>query len=535
MRGMLLVAGALAVAGGALAEQGIMPEKPNAVEFIAAPARFVRMVVQATSNGNGACIDELEVYTPNGTANLARLPGAKASASSCIEGYSIHEIEHLNDGEYGNDHSWVAAGSDSEWAQIELPQETQVGRVVFSRDRNGTLRDRVPVKFDVCVSLDGAAWKTVKSVSAGVAGETALNIIPSSVDPPEPREFDLVTDPVRSAFLGEEHAWLRTFGRADLSPALVPYNGRVKEYPRHVEDDVLPLPELSRAPRMNKPRWLDEASRGVVRVADPLNWEQGPLAEIEVWAATCGGNVYVCLGMDRLLSKFLAVLSTGDGGHAGVVMLEEKKLKFVTYAKQKEGFVRVAESVEPDQFVSGDRDVFAFRLPLEMFGAYEQTGLRVGLGMGGKHVPSNGRGILLHKSNLALREVAGEGGFAVGLRASSDAVIRTNGARAGAAQNESVTLRAGEERVIEIEPEKGPIGPEFNLQIKDEQGTEYALHLFRYDPAGRTLDLMDEMIARLDGAGVDVENAKTRVAELREKCRRDARTTKRSKRARELF
>ena len=530
MRGMLLVAGALAVAGWALAQQAILPDKPNAVEFSAAPARFVRFVVYATSDGTAACIDELEVYAPNGTGNLARLPGAKASASSCIGGHSIHKVEHLNDGEYGNGRSWVAAGTDSEWAQVELPQQTDVAKVVFSRDRNGVFRDRVAVKFDVCVSLDGANWKTVKSVSSGVAGEIAMGVIPSVASPPEPRKFDLKSDPVRSAFLGEEHAWLKTFGRADLCPTLVPYNGRVKEYPRHVGDDVLPLPELARAPRMNKPGWLDEASHGVVRVADPLNWEQGPLAEIELWAATYGRDVYLCLAMDRLLSKHLAVISSGDGGGAGVVVLEGERLKFNTYEKRN-GMIRVADSVEPDQFVAGDRELLAFRLPLELFPGFEKAGLRVGLGMGGKHTPANGRGIVLHKANLAVREVAGkDGAFAVALCTSNDTTISTN-----AAEHESVGLRAGEERVIEIEPEHGAIGPQFNLEIKDERGTEYALHLFQYDPAGRALDLMEEMIARLDASGVDVGRAEARVDELREKSRRDACATKNTKRARELF
>jgi len=533
MRVLLLLGGVVLVAGAA--QQAILPDKPNAVEFSAAPAQFVRFVVYATSDGTAACIDELEVYAPNGTGNLARLAGAKASASSCIGGYSIHKVEHLNDGEYGNGRSWVAAGTDSEWAQIELPQQTDVAKVVFSRDRNGLFRDRVPVKFDVCVSLDGANWKTVKSVSAGVAGEIAMGVIPSVASPPEPRKFDLKSDPVRSAFLGEEHAWLKTFGRADLCPTLVPYNGRVTEYPRHVGDDVLPLPELAREPRMNKPGWLDGASRGVVRVADPLNWEQGPLAEIELWAATYGEDVYLCLAMDRLLSKHLAVISSGDGGGAGVVVLEGERLKFNTYEKRN-GMIRVADSVELDQFVAGDRELLAFRLPLALFPGFEKAGLRVGLGMGGKHTPANGRGILLHKANLTVREVVGkEDGFAVALWASNDVTISTN-----AAEHESVGLRAGEERVVQIKPEHGPVGPQFNLQIKDERGTEYALHLFKYEPVDRVLDLMDEMVARLEASGVDVEEAKARVAELREECRRgrrggDTGTTKKVKAVRDLF
>ena len=66
-------------------------------------------------------IDELEVFGPHGEVNLVLAEnGAIASASSCLAGYPIHQIAHLNDGRYGNEKSWIAAGSRDEWIQIEL-------------------------------------------------------------------------------------------------------------------------------------------------------------------------------------------------------------------------------------------------------------------------------------------------------------------------------------------------------------------------------------------------------------------------------
>jgi hypothetical protein len=147
----------------------IHPDKANIIELPATRARFVRMVILA---GTGAqpCIDELEVYGPDGKVNLALASsGAKATASSCLPGYDIHKIAHLNDGLYGNDHSWIAAGPSGEWAQIELPRPMTVNRVVFSRDRASRFHDRVAVHFEILLSQDGKQWisvRTVKAVSA---------------------------------------------------------------------------------------------------------------------------------------------------------------------------------------------------------------------------------------------------------------------------------------------------------------------------------------------------------------------------------
>jgi len=144
-------------------------DKANSVDFPAVEAKFVRFLIRATSGSQG-CIDELEVYGPAGSKNLALASsGAKASASSCLSGYPIHKIPHLNDGLYGNSHSWIAAGQSAEWAQIQLPRAVKVSKVIFSRDRKGRYRDRMPLHFDVMVSLDGKQWKTVKTVKAAGA------------------------------------------------------------------------------------------------------------------------------------------------------------------------------------------------------------------------------------------------------------------------------------------------------------------------------------------------------------------------------
>ena len=143
--------------------------------------RFVRVAIHESSGTSQPGIDELEIFGPAGKENLALAEhGAVASASSLLPGHAIHQIKHLNDGLYGNDHSWISASNKSEWAQIELPKLTTVASVVVTRDRTGNYRDRIPVVFEVLwwslaalafvALLDGGnrRWWIVFGVAAGL-------------------------------------------------------------------------------------------------------------------------------------------------------------------------------------------------------------------------------------------------------------------------------------------------------------------------------------------------------------------------------
>ena len=182
------------------------PAAANVVDFPPQSARYVRFAIQVSFRGQ-PCIDELEVYGPKGGPNLALAArGAKAAASSCLPGYPIHQIPHLNDGRYGNSHSWISAGERDEWAQIELAQPAEVARIVFSRDREGRYTDRVPVRFQVQLSLDGKAWTTVRTVVATVAGQPTSRAVAARPHVPLPASAT-PEDLVRFAFLCERAAW----------------------------------------------------------------------------------------------------------------------------------------------------------------------------------------------------------------------------------------------------------------------------------------------------------------------------------------
>lgn len=138
----------------------------NVDTFPATEARYVRFTVLATRDGGEPCLDEIQVFGPNGNGDLALASrGAVATASSLLPGYDFHKVEHLNDGRLGNEYSWISNTRGAGWAQIELPAVRKVDRVVWSRDGGEVPRfdDRLPTKYRIEVSLDGKSWQTVST------------------------------------------------------------------------------------------------------------------------------------------------------------------------------------------------------------------------------------------------------------------------------------------------------------------------------------------------------------------------------------
>lgn len=130
----------------------------NIEEFGAIDAKFVRFTIRETSSGQ-PCIDELMVFDPEGN-NVA--PGAIPTASGSLAGYPIHQLEHINDGLVGNDHSWIC-DQTSGWVQLEFDAPRAIGRIEWARDRNGQVVDRVSTNYVIESSLDGTTWEILAS------------------------------------------------------------------------------------------------------------------------------------------------------------------------------------------------------------------------------------------------------------------------------------------------------------------------------------------------------------------------------------
>jgi mono/diheme cytochrome c family protein len=158
----------------------------NIERFPPLKARYVRFVIEATTGGE-PCIDELEIFTSmNGSATppknvaLSSL-GTKATSSSSLPGYEIHQLGHLNDGRYGNSASWISNEPSRGWVQFELASPVEIDRVLWSRDRpdNGQFQDRIPTNYRVEAGMTLDSMQVVASSDDRLPFDRQLKLLPT--------------------------------------------------------------------------------------------------------------------------------------------------------------------------------------------------------------------------------------------------------------------------------------------------------------------------------------------------------------------
>ena len=173
----------------------------NIERFAPVRAKHLRFSILATSDAE-PCIDELEVLASvtksvSGTALAAgsgerdkgaeleekqtgmsaplALParplenialasaGTKATASGTYPNAEIHQLQHINDGIYGNSKSWISNEVGRGWVAVEFAEPHEVSEVRWSRDRATPPQyaDRVATEYRIETSLDGDTWTVV--------------------------------------------------------------------------------------------------------------------------------------------------------------------------------------------------------------------------------------------------------------------------------------------------------------------------------------------------------------------------------------
>ncbi len=161
--------------------RGPVNPRLNEERFTPVEARFVRFTTLATSENNRyePCLDELEVFSRNeATRNLALASaGTVATSSGNLSSSGRHQLPHINDGEFGNDRSWISNEKGGGWVQLELPEVASLHRIRWSRDRNGKYQDRLPVRYEIAVSRDGESWQKVASSRDRVPHGTPHNAV----------------------------------------------------------------------------------------------------------------------------------------------------------------------------------------------------------------------------------------------------------------------------------------------------------------------------------------------------------------------
>ncbi|GAF68957.1 unnamed protein product, partial [marine sediment metagenome] len=150
-------------------------------------ARYVKMVASGTINHQPVAIDEVDIISEpvsfiDAVKNLYRIDKLedklqliadfdrfshmKAYASSIYPGAAGFKIEHLIDGNYGHDHTWVVppgGGFLKSWIKIDLQIPTEINKVVWSGDRKGYAQNVIK-NYTIQTSLDDKDWVVVKEV-----------------------------------------------------------------------------------------------------------------------------------------------------------------------------------------------------------------------------------------------------------------------------------------------------------------------------------------------------------------------------------
>ncbi len=135
----------------------------NVERFEPVEAKFVRFTVLSTNNLE-PCIDELEIFTPESRNVALASLGVKATASGTYPGApSIHNLKFINDGQYGNSHSWISNQTGAGWVQLEMKEPAKIDRIIWARDRLGRFQDRLAVRYRIEVALEPGHWTAVAS------------------------------------------------------------------------------------------------------------------------------------------------------------------------------------------------------------------------------------------------------------------------------------------------------------------------------------------------------------------------------------
>lgn len=136
--------------------------KHNVETFAPRKARFVRFTIDQTTGAEG-CIDELEVFSEQ--RNVALADGGAIATSSGDFVHPKHKLPHINDGQYGNDRSWIVQSNAGGWVQIEFAETAVIDRIVWGRDRIGEYSDRLPIGYHIESAIEPGQWEEVASSS----------------------------------------------------------------------------------------------------------------------------------------------------------------------------------------------------------------------------------------------------------------------------------------------------------------------------------------------------------------------------------
>ncbi len=155
----------LADPGATIPRRPAVTAQHNSERFRPIRAKYVRFVVLET-NQYEPCLDELEIFTSGDRPVNVALASAGARATSSGDysaSPSLHRLEFIHDGQYGNSRSWISNQVGRGRVEIELREAVEIDRIVWARDRQERFADRLATRYRIDVSLDRNTWTVVAS------------------------------------------------------------------------------------------------------------------------------------------------------------------------------------------------------------------------------------------------------------------------------------------------------------------------------------------------------------------------------------
>jgi mono/diheme cytochrome c family protein len=146
-------------AGSGVKRPGVHAKK-NTDRFEPTATKRLRFTIEKT-NSLEPCIDELEIFNTAGTNIALATAGATVTASGQKKTPNRHDLLLVNDGRYGNSSSWMSDQTGKGWLVVEFPAEQTVDRVVWGRDREGKLADRLPIGYRIEIEDASGTWRLV--------------------------------------------------------------------------------------------------------------------------------------------------------------------------------------------------------------------------------------------------------------------------------------------------------------------------------------------------------------------------------------
>jgi len=136
----------------------------NTDRFEPVRAKRLRFTVLAT-NSLEPCIDELEVFNANGQNIALASQGTTVKTSGDTIVSNRHEPQFIHDGKYGNSRSWLSNQAEQSWVELEFTEEQEIDRVVWGRDREGKLKDRLPIEYQIETNANEETWQLIADSS----------------------------------------------------------------------------------------------------------------------------------------------------------------------------------------------------------------------------------------------------------------------------------------------------------------------------------------------------------------------------------